>query len=309
MKKKIQISEGNLISLIKRIVLEQTFNDELKRGALDSALYTRPALQDVESLQQKPETQTVAPPVATGTEDMDDNQSLAQADAYRKQKLAQQKKNQNRVCKGGYKENELGPFILCNRGNYIKKLQIILGFKGKQIDGYLGPATMNVFKKQYPSVTEITKKFIDYYYNSKNEINSNNQTIDNLATINLTKQNSTNTKTLPNKSEPIDVSKLELYSNKAYSINKNNKLEIHITDKSNKVIYVTSCNLLAQNKLWVPSAQKYTKTMPEKLKETLYSEFCSAKGYEFSGGNFDGGGAGGSWGGGRSSGGGAGGNW
>ena len=154
---------------------------------------------------------------------------------------------------------------------------------------------MNAFKNQYPSEKEIRKNFIDYYYKLKNEINSNKQTIDNLATINLTKQNSTNTKTLPNKSEPIDVSKLERYSNKAYSINKNNKLEIHITDKSNKVIYVTSCNLLAQKKLWVLSVQKYTKTMPEKLKETLYSEFCSAKGYTFGGGNFDGGGAGGSY--------------
>ena len=285
MKKKIQISEGNLISLIKRIVLEQTDDTDTR----ETLAYR----------QQQPETQTVAPtPEELAAEYGISAQTLADRQQQQPgtQPAAQQKKNQNRVCAGGYKENELGPFILCNRGNYIKKLQIILGFKGKQIDGYLGPATMNAFKKQYPSVKEITKKFIDYYYNLKNEINSNNQTIDNLATINLTKQNSTNTKTLPNKIEPIDVSKLERYSNKAYSINKNNKLEIHITDKSsNKVIYVTSCNLLAQNKLWVPSVQKYTKTMPEKLKETLYSEFCSAKGYEFGGGNFDGGGAGGSY--------------
>ena len=277
MKKKIQISEGNLISLIKRIVLEQT--DKMPD------IYTGTEDMDTrETLAYRQQQPAVAPPVATGTMDVDDEQ-----------KLAQQKKNQTRVCAGGYKENEVGPFILCNRGNYIKKLQIILGFKGKQIDGYLGPATMNAFKNQYPSEKEIRKNFIDYYYKLKNEINSNKQTIDNLATINLTKQNSTNTKTVPNKSEPIDVSKLERYSNKAYSINKNNKLEIHITDKSNKVIYVTSCNLLAQKKLWVLSVQKYTKTMPEKLKETLYSEFCSAKGYTFGGGNFDGGGAGGSY--------------
>lgn len=294
MKKKIQISEGNLISLIKRIVLEQAVKPIQTKNPFSPI-----KLQNVANLQQNPETQKaatpVAPPVATGTEDMDDAQSLAQADAYQKQKLAQQKPI---PCSGGYRKNEAGPFKLCDYGNYIKKLQMILGFKGKQIDSYLGPVTMNAFKKNYPSTKEITKEFIDYLYN----LISTNQTANDLATTNLITQNSTNTNILKDKSNPIDVSRLERYSNKAYSINKNNKLEIHITNKSNRVIYVTSCNLLAKNKLWVIEAKKYTKTIPNEFKDTLYRNFClvngggkSGGGFDFGGGRSDGGGAGGSW--------------
>jgi len=259
MKKKIQISEGNLISLIKRIVLEQTFNDELKRGALDSALYAQPALQQVASLQQKPQ---VAPTVATGTMDMDDEQSLAQADAYRKQKLAQQKKNQNRVCAGGYKVPIDGNYGLCSGGPLVGQLQKYLGII--PVDNKFGPQTEQTLIAKKNKKT-ITKEEITNLTN-KNSVESNTAN----AQAQQPMQN--------NASIVVNLRNVEPNTNfeKAFTRKKDGREVINITNFRGNTFFSTSCKLLQNNNFWNVHGGDYENfsKFPNLVKKLKYN-FCS----------------------------------
>ena len=258
MKKKIQISEGNLISLIKRIVLEQTFNDELKRGALDSALYTRPKLQDVGSLQQKPETQTVAPtPEELAAEYGISAQTLA--DRQQQQPGTQQKKNQNRVCAGGYKVPIDGNYGLCSGGPLVGQLQKYLEIL--PVDNKFGPQTeQTLFSKL--KIKTITKEQITKLTN-KNSVESNTAN----AQTQQPMQNNVGIVSIKG-IDGLNWLKNAFYSTTAKSI--------QLTRTEGDVVLSTNCKLLDKNQVY----SFYTKqtldwSKFENVIKKLKYNFCS----------------------------------
>ena len=265
MKKKIQISEGNLISLIKRIVLEQTFNDELKRGALDSALYTRPALQTVASLQQKPETQTVAPtPEELAAEYGISAQTLADRQQQQPgtQPAAQQKKNQNRVCAGGYKVPIDGNYGLCSGGPLVGQLQKYLGII--PVDNKFGPQTeQTLFSKH--KIKTITKEQITKLTN-KNSVESNTAN----AQTQQPMQN--------NVGIVVNLRNVEPNTSfeKAFTRKKDGREVINITDFRGNTFFSTSCKLLQNNNFWNVRGGDYENfsKFPNLVKKLKYN-FCS----------------------------------
>jgi hypothetical protein len=214
----------------------------------------------VASLQQKPETQTVAPPVATGTMDMDDEQSLAQADAYRKQKLAQQKKNQNRVCAGGYKVPTDGNYGLCSGGPLVGQLQ-----------KYLGIPEDNKFGLQ----TERT------LFAKKNKKTITKEEITNLTNKNSVESNTANAQTQQpmqnNVGIVVDIRGLGINQiTKAFVENKSGKEVIQMTTSLGAPVYSTTCKLLTQNKIWAITRKQFIEAQSvPKLVQKLNYNFCS----------------------------------
>lgn len=250
MKKKIQISERNLISLIKRIVLEQTVNP-----IRTNVNFTPAPLQTV-NIPQAP----VDPQVATGTMDMAAAQSLAQADAYQKQKLAQQKKNQTRVCPGGYKEPIDDVYRLCSGGRLVGELQKHLGITPQ--DNKFGPKTENALLAKYGMKT-ITKDDIN-----KKSLESNKENIQ-------TKQSNNSSGFII-----IDKRYMGLPGN-IYKAFKNKEGWINLTNRDNRTTVTTNCSKLKSNEYYkyFPREQAGWVTLKttKNLSGLLNYYFCQTK--------------------------------
>jgi hypothetical protein len=251
MKKKIQISEGNLISLIKRIVLEQTAKPTVKPITTKNPFEPTP-VQNFNIPQA-----AVGPPVATGTEDMDTTETLA----YRQQQqLAQQKKNQNRVCKGGYKEPTDGNYRLCSGGPLVGQLQKYLKIPEDNKFGLQTERTL--FAKH--KIKTITKEEITKLTN-KNSLESNTAN----AQTQQPMQN--------NARIVVDIRGLGINQiTKAFVENKSGNEVIQMTTSLGAPVYSTTCELLTQNKIWAITRKQFidAQSVPNLVQKLNYN-FCS----------------------------------
>jgi len=267
MRKLMQISENNLVGIIKNMLLEQSAEEIASQYGRDVNLNMLPT-QGVPAVQPAAAQQQPA--------------AAQQQPAAAVQQPAQQSAN---YCPYGYQKVTQGPYFICSESENIKNLQKSLGIPP---DGKFGINTLRAVYKKFGKISV-----------SDDEINTfiKQSTPDAVGTTNAQTQQPASKSTFVNKYNPAGP--LTTLNGKVIKIS-NNALEvlsiyarydriwageftIYINTAlpgsfgSKKYTYATKCSLLAKNELQIPKINNTYKFNDPNSAIIISNHFCVAK--------------------------------